>query len=91
MFELIKEHLNNGKNIQIVTGTAKKGKILYAYLLSLGINEDDIIFHYGDGDDLTSIIRNIGVNWLKYKILIYTSIVGPGLDFNILDHFSYIF
>ena len=91
MFELIKEHLNNGKNIQIVTGTAKKGKILYAYLLSLGINEDDIIFHYGDGDDLTSIIRNIGVNWLKYKILIYTSIVGPGLDFNILDHFSYRF
>lgn len=91
MFELIKKYLELNKRIQIVSSNKNFGLIIYYYIMSLNIiTKDDIIYHHSDGDDYKEILENVNVGWLKYKVLIYTSIIGSGIDFN-MKHFHALF
>lgn len=89
MFGLIRDHIIAGKNIQIVLGAESTGIYYIEPLLkSLGLIEGEggYIFHHSKGSDYRHVLHQVKLQWVKYRVVIYTSTVGPGIDFPI-PHF----
>jgi late competence protein required for DNA uptake (superfamily II DNA/RNA helicase) len=90
MITLIYEYLESGKNIQIVSTNKQFGYILYFYIIKLNlIKENEIIYHNGDGDTNKEILENVNNFW-KLRVLIYTGVIGAGIDFNQI-HYHVLF
>lgn len=84
MFQLIIDHLNAGKNIQIISGSESLViNYIEPILKSLGILEGKTgyMFHHSKGDDQQEVIKNVNVEWSGCRVVIYTSTIGPGIDY----------
>ena len=48
--------------------------------------------YFGDaGDVVKKELRNVNINWSKLNVVITTSTTGAGIDYNIKNHFFYIY
>jgi len=86
----IDECMNENKNIVIVAMSNRKAQELKLSLKST-YPDKTIICHTGESNhEERELLKDVNKNWLDCNILIYTSTVGAGIDFN-KNHFSNMF
>lgn len=104
MLEIISKYIQDGKNIQIVLGAESTGIYYIEPLLKqLGLIEGQLgeiggkgggyIFHHSKGTDYRSILNNVEDSWPRLRVVVYTSIVGAGIDcstFHFHARFSFV-
>ncbi len=89
----IVNNINNNENVCVVSLSKEyalhlrdKLKILYPQF------SDKIVCIHKDADKmLKNELKDIRTNFCKYKVLIYTPIIGVGLNFDIENHFGHIY
>jgi len=90
----IVEDLKAGKNIAIVVLGAKYGRSLRDNIISMMPSiKDHTLYHYSDGsDEDMTILKEVNgkKGWASKRLLIYSPILGAGIDFN-LEHFDRIY
>jgi hypothetical protein len=86
----IDECMTENKNIVIVAMSNRKAQEIKLSLKST-YPDKKIICHTGESDHRErELLKDVNKNWLDCNILIYTSTVGAGIDFN-KSHFSNMF
>lgn len=91
-YNQIKSDLSNGKNVCVVSVSKPFGLQLRDQLRKdFPEIADKIHFLYGDCDkSLKSQLKDVNTNWSDYRILIYNTVIGQGIDFNIENHFNHV-
>ena len=55
-------------------------------------DNNEIVFIHGDCDRrLKNELTNVNTNWTNYRVLIYNTVIGQGVDYNIIDHFKKVY
>jgi len=82
--------MKENKKVVVVSMSNRKARKLELTYKSL-YPEKKVLCHTGESTkEEKEALCNVNKNWVKYDILIYTSTVGAGIDFNI-PHFDSMF
>jgi len=90
--EKIKCALDSNKNIVICSGSELKiNELVMPFLLNkCGISEHKIRYYHGSGDDYDYDFNDVNKEWVRYRVVIYTSTINVGVDFHV-KHFHQLF
>ena len=91
----IKDAVARNENIAIVTSSEGYGETKLLTLLmdrekGCGLLRRQIGWYHGSGDDLKDELKNVNSTWTQYRVVMYTSTINVGIDFNV-PHFHSIF
>jgi hypothetical protein len=91
----IKDALATKENIVIVTSSEAYGETKILTMLidkekGCGLSREQIGWYHGSGDDLKDELKDVNSSWIKYRVVMYTSTINVGIDFNI-PHFHSLF
>jgi hypothetical protein len=91
--DTIIKNLRDGENICVVSLGKDFGISLRDRLRTEFPNFADkiVCLHKFSDDSTKAELNDIRKNWSKYRVLIYTSVVGCGLNYDIKDHFNRIY
>lgn len=93
--ESIEKDIADGKNICVVTLCKKIGLDIRDAMKKKFpeiANANQIVCLHSDSDDQhKKEMQDVNKNWAKYRLIIYTPIVGPGINFSVIDHFDKIY
>jgi hypothetical protein len=92
-FDCIVDDIRNNRNVCIVSLCKNIALDLRDRLMiTFPEMKDMIVCLHSESDALLKKeMDNIRKNWIKYKVLIYTSIVGAGINFDVPKHFFRIY
>lgn len=81
------------KNISIITTSKAFGRQMQDELLIKYPNlKKQICFINGDSDKLVkNELSNVNMNWTQYRVLIYNTAIGQGVDYSVFGHFNKIY
>ncbi len=87
------ENIKNGENVCVVSLSKDYALHLRDKLKELFPDyAQKIVCIHKDADKmLKNELKNIRKNWKKYKVVIYTPIIGVGLNFDLKKHFSHVY
>jgi hypothetical protein len=85
--------VKNGKNVCVVSLSQNVGLDIRKRLHKLFPDiVDQIVCIHKDADkNLLGTLKNVNVEWKKFRVLIYTPIIGCGINFEIKKHFSQVY
>jgi len=91
----IKNALARNENIAIITSSEGYGENKLLTLLmdrekGCGLSRRQIGWYHGSGDDLKDELKDVNSTWTKYRVVMYTSTINVGIDFNV-PHFHSLF
>lgn len=92
-YDRIKEDIENGNNVCIVSINKTYGKYLRDKLrIDFPDIADKIQFVFGQCDkQLKQQLKDVNTNWTNLRVLIYNTIIGQGINFYIKDHFHSVY
>lgn len=92
-YDKIKLDIENDKNIAIVTISEAHGQYLRDQLRKDYPNiSDKIQFIFGHCDKvLKDQLINVNLNWSDLRVLIYNTVIGQGVDYNIKNYFHKVY
>jgi hypothetical protein len=87
------QNIRDGENICVVSLAKDFGVSLRDRLQQEfpDIANKIVCLHKESDDGMKKELNNIRKNWTKYRVLIYTSLVGCGLNYDVYNHFNSVY
>lgn len=93
---VLQSKVKDNKKIMIVSGSRKETRTFVSILKSCGLEQKEgslggyllITIRQGE-DDIQKVSRNVNKEFVKYQVVIFTSIFTNGIDFNV-PHFDIV-
>ena len=91
----LKQAIARRENVAIVTSSESYGETKLLTMLldrknGCGLSREQIGWYHGSGDDLKEELKNVNSTWIRYRVVMFTSTINVGIDFNV-PHFHSLF